>query len=128
MTPGVRYTIFFFYGLFNTGIVTSYTYSSEVNPHRLTGIALGITNMASVLLGSIFLPVIGYLLHYSAITHTAAGVEPVYTVADYQFAFAFLPICLLLAFIISFTLRETHCTRVEDLQPRSLDTDATISG
>lgn len=114
ISTGWRYVIFFFYGLFNTGIVPSYTYSSEINPHKLTGIALGVTNMASVILGAIFLPIIGHLLSWSAGFHPQLG--PDYMLGDYQLAFSFLPLCLLMAFILSFTLRETYCCRVEDLE------------
>ncbi len=111
--PKARYAAFFVYGLFNSGIVASYAYASEINPHRLTGIALGVANMASVILGSVLLPIIGYILKWHQ-SLSASG-TPIYSVHDYQIAFSALPVCLIIAFLISFTLKETHCSRVEDI-------------
>jgi MFS family permease len=103
------YVIMFLYGIFNSAIVPSYALSAEIVNRKVSGIALGITNMASVIIGSIFIPIVGWMVDNVKSTlshHTALNV------ADFQFAFILLPICFILCFILTFYIRETHCKSV----------------
>ncbi|MBA2648620.1 MAG: MFS transporter [Legionella sp.] len=104
------YTLMLFiYGFFNSGIVCSYALASEINPAQLTGIALGITNMASVLIGAMMIPVVGFVLD-----HFSGGMiqgQLVFHIKSYQIAFIALPIGFIVAFIISFFQKETYCQR-----------------
>ncbi|MDF2530352.1 MAG: major facilitator family transporter [Gammaproteobacteria bacterium] len=100
--------ILFCYGLANGGIVPSYALSSEINPHKLTGIALGVTNMASVLIGAIFIPLIGWILDLLWNGQMLNGAR-VFSVQDYQIAFVLLPACFLIALLSSYFLKETYC-------------------
>lgn len=95
----------FLYGLTNTGLIASYTVAGELHDSAHSGFSMAIANMFSVLLGAIFMPLIGWLLeHISAI-------EPngiiVFTASDYQQTALVLPICLLLAVVFAFASRET---------------------
>ncbi|MDO8954733.1 MAG: MFS transporter [Gammaproteobacteria bacterium] len=103
---------FFIYGLANSGIVPSYALSSEINPHKLTGIALGVTNMASVLIGAIFIPLVGWILD-TLWNGTVLNGARVFTLHDYQIAFILLPLCFVLALISSAFLNETFCQSTE---------------
>lgn len=79
------------------------------NKPKHGGTAAGFNNMAIVLGGALFQPLVGLLLHW----HMSAGVQhmpPVYTAGDYQFALTVLPICYALAFFSAlFLIKETHC-------------------
>ena len=55
--------IYFSYGLFNAGIIPSYHRAALLVPKELSGIALGITNMSSVLLGAICIQLVGFLIN-----------------------------------------------------------------
>lgn len=104
------YTLMLFiYGFFNSGIVCSYALASEINPPQLTGIALGITNMASVLIGATMIPIIGYVLdHFSGVMVNGALV---FDLKSYQIAFIALPVGFIIAFVITFFQKETYCQR-----------------
>ena len=95
----------FLYGLANSGIVPSYALAAKINPDKLTGLAIGFTNMASIIIGSIFIPIIGFILDHlwsGKIFHHV----PIYTNISYMIALTILPISLLLAFMVSFVIRD----------------------
>lgn len=106
------YILLFIYGLTNTGVSIAYAVASEINPHHTGGTSMALANMASVIIGATFQPLIGWLLvlHWNGIV--ANGV-PVYMVSDYQSALLLLPACSILGFITAFFVKETHCTKVE---------------
>lgn len=93
------------YGVANSGIVPSYALAAKINPHALTGLAIGFTNMASILIGSIFIPIIGYLLEYfwqGKMLHKI----PIYSSTTYILALTILPASLLFAYMVSFALKD----------------------
>lgn len=102
------FAVLFGYGLFNSGIVPSYALASEINPRKLTGIALGITNMASVIIGAIFIPLIGLIMDKLWDGTVLNGIR-LYSAGNYQLAFVLLPTCFVIAIIVSLFLHETHC-------------------
>jgi len=108
----VTYTIILFvYGFFNSGIVGSYALASEINPPQLTGMALGITNMASVLVGAMMIPIVGLMLDALSVPVLVNQI-PVFNIKAYYLAFTALPVGFILAFIISFFQKETYCKRL----------------
>lgn len=100
--------LLFAYGVANFGVATSYTFSSEINPHRIAGTSMAFANMASVAIGSwIFMPLIGWLVdHFSKHTLTH---QIIYTAHSFRIAFAMLPVCALIALISGLFLKETYC-------------------
>lgn len=107
------FTLLFLYGISNTGVATAYAVSAEINPRRVTGTSMAFANMASVLIGTIFQPIIGWLLdkHAGINEHIA---NPVYTASDFRFALILLPVCMLLGVVFAKFVKETHCRSVAD--------------
>ncbi len=106
----VVYFLLFIYGMTNTGVSIAYAVASEINPHHAAGTSMAVANMASVIVGASFQPIIGLLLvlHWSGlIVHGA----PYYTAADYRSALILLPVCSALGFITAFFVKETHCQK-----------------
>ena len=104
--------LLFIYGFANSGLVLSYAVAGELNPAGTTGLTMAFTNMASVLVGSACQPIIGYLLlHFAAKNSGFATL--VYSGAAYRSAMLFLPVLLLLAFILCFFIKETNCRKVK---------------
>jgi len=99
--------LLFLYGFFNSGIVPSYALASEINPRELTGIALGITNMASVIIGAIFIPLIGWIIDHLWDGAMLNG-APIYSPENFKLAFLLLPTCFLLSLFISFFLKKRN--------------------
>ncbi len=108
---GSLHVLFALYGLTNTGVAMSYAVSTELNPRPIAATALGLTNMSSVILGAALQPVVGLLLDLHWSGHMANGAR-FYTAGDYRMALSLLPLTSLLAFIVSFFIRETHCKNV----------------
>ena len=111
LSPAVYTTLLFLYGLFNSGIVVSYALASEVNPRQLTGMALGVTNMATVIIGAAMIPIVGFILDQLWNGTIVNGVH-IFDAREYQIAFAALPLGFVIAFIISFFQKETYCKQL----------------
>jgi MFS family permease len=100
--------IAFSYGLFNTGLVCSYAIAAEINPSHASGVSMAFANMASVIIGVIFLPVIGYLLDFQWHGKLDQGIRAYSSIA-YEWSMLALPACLLLAMMVSLFVKETAC-------------------
>ncbi len=59
---GVLFCLLFLYGFANTGVATSYAVASEINPQAVAGTSVAFANMASVIVGAGFQPLIGRML------------------------------------------------------------------
>ena len=87
--------------------ILTFPISREISPPNLTGTALAINNMM-VMIGGLFVPLIGMLLDHFWGGQIVDGVR-IYSVENYQLALALLPIGFLIAAVLSFFLKETHC-------------------
>ena len=102
------FILFLALGLSTSGQIISYPLIAESNPNCLAGSATG---WAAVLImggGAFGQPLFGWLLdkHWDGVK--AHGV-PVYTAANYHFAWLIFPIMFVLALIISFIIKDTGC-------------------
>lgn len=102
------YVIMFLYGLTNAGVSITYAVASEINPRRVAGTSMAFANMASVIIGAIFQPLVGLFLQLQWTGDKVNGI-PVYTVLEYKEALIMLPAFSLLAFIFAYFIRETNC-------------------
>ncbi len=100
--------LLFLFGVSYGAQVIVFAVGRESSPERLSGTAIALTNMFVMLGGMLFQPMIGYLLDFHWQGHLVHGLR-VYSVADYQFALASLPISLLVAAVLTFFIRETGC-------------------
>lgn len=101
--------IMFIYGIFNSAIIPSYAVATEIHSRRVSGIALGITNMATVVGGAIFIPIIGHILDIMLDKRIGQNGTNVYLTHDFQMAFIILPACFILCFILTFLIKDTKC-------------------
>ena len=106
------YLALFLYGVMNTGLVTAYALSGEINRQETAGISMAFTNMCSVLLAFFFQPLAGFLLNAQWTGVLQAGVKQ-YTEQAYQWAMLPLPCCLFLALLGCVCIKETYCQRVD---------------
>ena len=118
ISPRMYTVILFVYGFFNSGIMSSYALASEINPRQLTGMALGITNMASVLIGAAMIPIVGFVLDNLwdgvIIDHIH-----IFDLREYHIAFLALPIGFIIAFITTFFQKETYCKQLMAFSPNT---------
>lgn len=101
------FIVAFLYGFSNVGVSTCYAVAAELTPNRYAGTALGFTNMASILLGALFQPIVGRLLdlHWDG---TLVNGTRFYSATDLQTAMLSLPVCLVLCLILCLFLKESY--------------------
>ncbi len=104
------YVMAFLYGFSNVGVSTCYAIAAELTPNKYAGTALGFTNMASILLGALFQPIVGYLLDLHWDGKLLDGVRE-YSAMDLQTAMISLPICLVLCLVLCLFLKESYPNR-----------------
>lgn len=106
----VLFSLLFLYGLANTGVATAYAVASEINSLAVSGTSVAFANMASVLIGAGFQPLIGWLLEKNWDGVIKEGI-PVYSASDFHLALIVLLCSLLLALLVACCVRETYCQR-----------------
>jgi len=116
LTEGKIQILMFVLGLLYSAQAIVFAVGRELSPGEAGGTAMALTNMI-VMLGAMLLqPLVGYLLDFSAsrqinsaVTDTIINnMDKIYTVSDYQFALAFIPMGMLAAAGITFLLKETY--------------------
>ncbi len=106
----VLFSLLFLYGIANTGVATAYAVAAEINPHAISGTSVAFANMASVIIGAGFQPLIGWLLEKNWDGQIKNGLS-VYSAADFHLALLVLPASLLIALLVAFGIKETHGQR-----------------
>jgi MFS family permease len=104
------FSLLFLYGIANTGVATAYAVASEINAHSVSGTSVAFANMASVLIGAGFQPLIGWLLEKNWDGLRVNGL-PIYSAADFHSALLVLLVSLLLALLVACAIQETYCVR-----------------
>ena len=102
------YFVLFFFGFGAGGQTVSFAVVKDNNPSELVGTASGFNNLAVLLGGVVFQPIVGIILNHTKGWTIINGV-PIYTMQGYNQALIILPCCFLLSLIISlFILKESH--------------------
>ncbi|MGD9153663.1 MAG: MFS transporter [Gammaproteobacteria bacterium] len=109
------FTLLFLFGLTNPGVSISYSLSGEINPSFAAGTSIALANMASVTFGLLGQPLIGWLLDLNWKGAMLNGVRH-YSAANYRATMSVLVICMLVACISSFFIKETHCRNVSFIE------------
>ena len=108
---GILFSLLFLYGFANTGVATSYAVASEINPQSVAGTSVAFANMASVIIGAGFQPLIGWLLQKNWNGVMDQGL-PYYSNSDFRSALIILLVSLLLAIGVACGIKETYCRRI----------------
>lgn len=117
----MMYFLLFVFGVGGSGQALSFGLVQDNNPPHVAGTAVGLNNMAVVFGGVILQPLAGYLLHLQWSGSIVNG-APVYSASNYRAALIMVPLCALVALIVSlFFLKETHCKPQYDLDVNSQD-------
>ena len=100
------------YGLlFASGVVFSaqpliFSSVCQLTPHASNATAISFTNMIVMMLGLVLQPLVGWCLEWIWEGMKDNGI-PVYTISDYRFALASIPICLALSLLLMPLIPET---------------------
>lgn len=103
------YILMFLYGIFNSAIVPSYALSSELVSRKISGIALGLTNMASVIIGSLLIPLVGLIIDNIKPIHPHIAIINSHT---FHIAFILLPLCFILCCGLTYFIKDAKTTAI----------------
>jgi len=101
--------LMFLLGAFSSGFILAFSIVREINTPILTGTAIGFINTLNNASGALAQPVVGKLLDKQWAGQVLTDGSPVYSVGMYNEALLFLPICLVVAFVILPFIKETFC-------------------
>ncbi len=107
------FSILFTFGVFSSAEVICFAIGRENCVPHLAGTAVAVTNFLIMMGGVVFQPLVGRLLDVFWTGEMLDGVR-LYGVSSYQKALMILPVGLLLSFVMTFFLKETHCRPIAD--------------
>jgi MFS family permease len=116
--PGIpllwAHVLLFVFGMGVAGQILSFAVVKDINQSQVSGTAIGVNNMAVVIGGAVFQPLVGWLMHQHFHSVVISDV-PQYTVADYRYGLSVVPVCFALGLLASaFFIRETYCKPVQE--------------
>ena len=96
-------------GMAASGQIISFAIIKDINKKTHLATAIAFNNMAVVIGGFIFQPVIGYLLHWTHAVSTKSGAV-VYAVNHFSLVLIVIPLLYLIGWLVSqFLIKETYC-------------------
>ena len=107
--------LLFVFGMGVAGQILSFAVVKDINQSQVAGTAIGVNNMAVVIGGAVFQPLVGWLIHQHFHGSVVNGL-PQYTAEDYRYGLSVVPVCFALGLLASaFFIRETYCKPVKDV-------------
>lgn len=102
----MMFLLVFIFGFFSSTYALAFALAGTYVNHQTKGVAMGFTNMLCIAFGApILQPLIGALLKWSSDSSITGRIKT-YITDDYSLALLPIPICLLLAFFLSFFVKE----------------------
>jgi MFS family permease len=96
LSPLILYIMLIILGICCSAQILVFSVTKAINKTEVTSTIIGFINMAVVLPGIIFQPLIGQLLNWQW-DHTYINNLPNYSTLSYQYALSVVPLCMLLA-------------------------------
>jgi sugar phosphate permease len=103
------YFILFGFGFFSSVQILVFAICHEASQIKIAGTAIALTNMVVMAGGNIFQPLIGKLLDMGWTGQMLHGAR-IYPAISFQLALSVIPVGLVLAIILTFFIKETHCS------------------
>ena len=104
----ILYGILFVFGVMTSAQILVFAICHEISSTKITATAIALTNMIIMFGGIVFQPLAGKILDIFWTGEMSNG-TPVYSAVAYQWALSVLPVCLLVAVVLMFFVRETYC-------------------
>jgi sugar phosphate permease len=122
------YLALFFFGVAASAQAVTFGVVQDNNPLTVAGTAVGFNNMAVILGGLLFQPLIGFILNARWDGKMLNGL-PLYTTADYRSALILMPICYIIGILASlFLVKETYCKPQYETKANTPNTAAPLQG
>lgn len=105
----MMYLALFAFGVAASSQSVTFGVVQDNNPPSVAGTAVGFNNMAVILGGVLFQPLVGFILNARWDGSIINGL-PSYSINDYRSALILLPLCSIIGILSSiFLVKETHC-------------------
>ncbi len=104
----LSYSLCLFLGIGASGQILSFALIKDIVKPVITATAVGFNNMAVVIGGALFQPLVGYLISKFWDGKIENGV-PLYSTLAYTKALSIVPFCFLLALTACLFIKETYC-------------------
>lgn len=99
----------FLLGFFSSGFLIAFVVTRENNRPEIAGTAIGFINMINTFSVALFQWLIGWILDLVATGVIIEGSGKEFSLLDYQKALVCIPVCLIVAFFVLLSLKETYC-------------------
>lgn len=100
--------LLFLFGLACAAQILAFALIKENNRQSVIATGMGLNNMAVVIGGAVFQPLVGYLM-----TSLEPLADGVYQLDSYLYALGIVPLCFFIAFLVSFFLIKETYTKVK---------------
>lgn len=115
LTPSLGFfgvsLLMFLIGIGSSAQILAYPTVTDSNPPALVGSALGLTSTLVMAGGAIIQPLVGWLIEYGWDGLIEAGM-PVFSYANYNFAFWSMPLVIIVAAGLVLLIKETNCKSI----------------
>lgn len=102
------FILLFGIGVAGAGQILTFALVKDINRPEMTSTAIALNNMAVVVGGVIFQPLVGFLLQISSHAQSLNGTV-VYPASAYHFGLIMMPLCFLIGLFVSlFCIKETY--------------------
>lgn len=108
LSLGMIIFLFFLIGLVTSSQVLTYPLIAELNPSFLTSTAVSIDSVCIMASGFIVPPFFGWLMEKNSAHQMVNGIVE-YSASDFNYAMLIMPVSFIIALLIAFFMRETHC-------------------
>ena len=108
------YTTFgllFLFGFFSSAQLLTFSMAVEINPPSTKGTAGALNNFVTMIGGLLIQPIVGWFLNLLWDGKLQNDI-PFYSYTNFRTALLILPLMCLLGFLLSFSIKETHCRPV----------------
>lgn len=110
--PNIPYNVtlglLFIAGLVCGGQILYFAAAKEINKRKYSATAIGFTNAGVMVSALVFQPLLGYILDFVWDGTLLPNGTPAYTISDYQHAMMTIPVCMIVAWVVMFFVRETY--------------------
>ncbi len=99
--------LLFLFGFCSSSMLLVFAINTEINPNWVSGVVIGFTNMVVMIGGTLFQPLVGWLLDLSgqdSLQHVLR-----FNVSAYQHALIILPVVQIVALVLLCFIKETRC-------------------
>ncbi|NGX31443.1 MAG: putative sulfoacetate transporter SauU [Chlamydiae bacterium] len=108
----LNFALLFIFGAFSSVQLLTFSMAVELNPTYARGTAGALNNFVTMIGGLLLQPFVGWILTFL----WKGGMQnniPVYSFSDFRMALFILPLMCFLGFLLSFSIKETHCKQLK---------------